>query len=212
MKKTILILSMLLSTQSVFSAARTHEILCPQDGIGSARGDKPAVLVKTRQGHLLVCGFQEGTLYSEFDIYSESKGKFSKSLFQVGALATYNIEPFEGGVHLIELIAFRGKQVPFQKLAMNCNLGDTCSISRATCETQDLSPFKTDILKRITPFYINGKNPSEEMISELSDLAMTGNPDAIQIFQKNPGIKIDGAAAEVFKKTKERLQHPCFQN
>jgi hypothetical protein len=216
MKILLLAFSIIFFSQTTLSAARTPEIKCPQDGIGSTKGDAPAILIKTPKGHLLLCGFHEkiGTEshYSEFNIYSESKGKYSKSLYQVGALDTYKVEPFDGGLNLIELISFRGKQTPFQTLAMNCNLGDQCSISKATCETQSLVPFKTDILKRIKPFYKNGKNPSEDMMMELSDLAMTGNSNAIQIFQKNPGIKVDGAIAEIFKKTQSRLEHPCLKN
>lgn len=213
---SILSLSILFSAQSAIGETDEHKVQCPQDGIGSTKGDVPALSVKTPKGHLLVCGYHEKTdsetLYSEFDLYSESNGKYSESLFQVGALDTYKMEPFSGGINLIELISFRGKQVAFQKLAMNCNLGNKCAISKANCETKAFEPFKTDILKRIKPFYKNGKNPSEEMITELSDLALVGDPDAIQVFQKNPGIKIDGATAEIFKKTQARLQHPCLKN
>lgn len=215
MRILLLGLSIVFFSQATIGAEPAPNIKCPVDGIGSSKGDIPVVLVKTPKGHLLVCGYHEKNgkedLYSEFDIYSQNKGKYSASLYRVGALANYKIEPFVGGVNLIELISFRGNQVPFQTLAMNCNLGDECSISKASCETQSFKPFKTDILERIKPFYKNGKNPSESMISELSDLALTGNVEAIRIFEKNPGIALDGAIAEDFKKTQKLLQHPCFK-
>ncbi len=214
MKVWFFILAIFFLTQ--FIDALEAQPKCPQDGIGSSLGDAPAVLVKTPKGHLLVCGFQEKkdqeTWYSEFDIYSETKGKYSASLFRVGALDTYRIKPFKGGLHLIELIHFRGKMVPSQTLAMNCNLGDKCSISRATCETSEITAFETDILERIKPFYKNKKYPDEAMLMELGDLAMTGNAEAIQMFQKNPGFKLDGASAEIFESIKARLNQPCFKN
>jgi len=144
-----LILSVVFFIQPSFSAPASKKITCPEDGIGAKKGDAPLLSSKTPKGSLVVCGYHEEGFYSEFDIYSEANGKYSKSLYRAHALQNFKIEPFEGGVNLTEFIYFRDKQVPFQKLAMNCNIGDTCSISRATCEKEGFVPFKTDILKRI---------------------------------------------------------------
>jgi hypothetical protein len=192
-----------------------QNIRCPIDGIGSQKGDQPSLLSKMKNGHLMICGFKEEqdnkTVYSEFDVYAEVNGKYSKSLFRANALDNYYIETREGGLNLIELVFIKGALKPIAMKTMSCLKGGNCTLTKASCIPLK-KDIKSDILKKIKPYFSNKKFVPDVMIGELGDLALMGDSEARKIFENNPGMKLDGASAEEYNQIKNLIKtHPCFK-
>lgn len=179
--------------------------LCPS-GIGASAGDVPKLETISNGTKLIVCGY---STESEFDVYSVSQDStVSRPIITYGALDRLKTHTSGDQLILDELTIYKNDLVPTFQRKIVCN-AKQCELSIPVCIYKKPSGGIGDLSEIRS--YQRGKNknkhPDEMVIQRASDLALAGNKQAQDIFLESPGgLKLDGAAAEEFRRSVELLK------
>jgi hypothetical protein len=159
---------------------------------------------------IIICGDKDKDIFSEFDLYAIDKnGLASKPLVSGGALENFKINASNERITIHELFGTTDTQHDSGVIYFISCDKDSCKLSEEKCILQhSKSNYPNAIPKMKTYLNSNTKEYfSESLISELVDLAFSGNKEAQEFFlnsQKN--LKIDGSNAEYYESTKYWLK------
>lgn len=192
--------------------ALAQEVRCPQYNKSKSKGEAPVFSSETKDKiKLLICGIAEGSgekaIYSDFKIYSHNGSKHSDAVMEAGSNEPYWVKPSDQGLILEELKFVKGEYYPFYKHEILCK-GSDCKKLGRVCVFKKLKAFPTEVLSEIKT-YAKGANekkmPADFLITELRDLALTGNKKAQEIFEKKPGFRLEEESLEEFNNAKDLI-------
>lgn len=209
MLHTLFLLSALIS----LSFGSDKPLTCPP-GIGATQGDAPKIVFSpNRKVQVVVCGFETGNNpetkhLSEFDVYSVRNAEFKK-LFTASALEHFLVSVKKDLLILTELTWHsRKKWVPAFERKIGCTSAN-CTISSERCLFKKVAQAPKGAwveYQRYESGDLKGKVPDERVISNLGELALSGDQKAFTTFtQDSPPIALDGASAEEFLSIKSLL-------
>lgn len=192
---------------SLFSlTALAAPVMCPEQGLGGDPSQEAVKVSELKSGlKILVCGLRQGekndNLYSKFDLYSMKEKMTSPLIYRVGANKKYRISEQADGIDLNEVVDFKGKFYPIYKVEIRCS-DKNCKKADDVCIFKKHPAFKSDIVDRIS----KSKNITRPMVTELRELALTGDPVAYQIFAESKSLKVSGEVKEDVDASTEVLQ------
>lgn len=196
---------------SLFSlTALAAPVMCPEQGLGGDPSQEAVKVSELKSGlKILVCGLRQGekndNLYSKFDLYSMKEKMTSPLIYRVGANKKYRVIEKADGIDLNEVVDFKGKYYPIYKVEIRCS-EKNCKKADDVCIFKKHAAFKSDIVDRIS----KTQNLTKPMVTELRELALTGDSVAYQVFAEAKGLKVNDevkgdieASTELLKRLKK---------
>lgn len=213
LKMKQLVFVFFLLSLSQFSFGQTVKCKC-FDGIGSSENDTPVLTIEFDNGvNLSVCGYLKErksnteVILSEFDIFNCNTGQ---SVFQFGALQTYNIKSKTDSLIITELKYLpAGKNwkrefVPLTQLEIfEQDDTITASLPKSVYNEVDIDPTEVEnFFNELEQLKGKGNNSELEIIvGKLEVLTLNGNTEAKAIlnnFQEYFNCNMDGALQELW--------------
>jgi hypothetical protein len=198
-------------------ALAADPLVCP-GGIGSTKGEAPAIVVEAPSDWKVgVCGKMKNSfgvdVYSEFDIYATDDDEFEeKPMMTIPAANNYSLKKGKGRLLLSELALIDNEWLPLFNREIRCS-AKGCFATRARCANQKLR-HKPRPAKSVLDFYkkdakrnsSTGSATDESEIALVFAAALAGDKDAVAAFEKNPGFRLDGASAAEYEYSQRTLK------
>lgn len=211
------LLSLLLT---VFSALPARALppppTCPETPT-TAEGDAPQyVQMVPGQGQLFICGKKKNSfnrdVYSEFTLLYQPHEKDAVKLpLEAGVGADYGLVKTPSGFTLQEMALIDNEWLPLFRRDIRCTK-TACKVTRRSCANIKPTRKARNAHAVIEAYRGKASHASTGQATDPTEIdlvlaaAISGNPEAIEAFNKNPGFRLDGASTEAYEYGKKLLK------